>query len=68
MRAVDLYDLPGEKRALMDAKFEGKDGMILAPDDETLFSPFLLDARFCSSAPWQTVSDSETSIPGVENL
>ena len=69
MRAVDLYDLPGEKRALMAAKYEGKDGMILVPDDEILVNAFLLDARFiCSSSPWQTGRDSETSIPSVKNL
>jgi len=68
MRAVDLYDLPGEKRALMAAKYEGKDGMILVPDDEPLVSAFLLDAKFvCSSSPWQTGGDSENAIPGVEN-
>jgi hypothetical protein len=68
MRAVDLYDLPGEKRALMAAKYEGKDGMILVPDDETLVTAFLLDAKFvCSSSPWQTGGDSENAIPSVEN-
>lgn len=69
MRAVDLYDLPGEKRALMAAKYEGKDGMIIVPDDEAIVTAFLLDARFvCSSSPWQTSNDPKTSVPSVENL
>ena len=69
MRAVDLYDLPGEKRALMAAKYEGKDGMIFVPDEEVLVTAFLLDAKFvCSSSPWQRGSDPEASIPSVENM
>ena len=68
MRAVDLYDLPGEKRALMAAKYEGKDGMILVPDEETRLNAFLLDARFvCSSSPWRTDSESENAVPSTEN-
>ena len=68
MRAVDLYDLPGEKRALMAAKYEGKDGMILVPDEEILLNTFLLDARFfCSSSPWQRDNDSENAVPSAEH-
>lgn len=68
MRAVDLYDLPGEKRALMAAKYQGKEGMILVPDDEILVNNFLLDARFvCSSSPWRTDGDSENAAPSAEN-
>ena len=52
----------------MAAKYEGKEGMIFVPDDETLVTAFLLDAKFvCSSSPWQTSGDSENAIPGVEN-
>lgn len=68
MRAVDLYDLPGEKRALMAAKYEGKDGMILVPDEEILLNAFLLDARFvCSSSPWQRDNGSDNAVPSAEH-
>lgn len=55
MRLVDLYDLPGEKRALMAAKYAGAKGEITVPSDPHLVYAFLLDAKHvCVSAPWNT--------------
>ncbi len=67
MRTVDLYDLPGDRRALMAAKYGGKDGVIAMPDDEHLVHAFLLDARFvCSSTPWKLSDGSDQSAPSAE--
>jgi hypothetical protein len=67
MRTVDLYDLPGDRRALMAAKYGGKDGVIAMPDDEHLVHAFLLDARFvCSSTPWKLPDGSDQSAPSAE--
>ncbi|MBT8430170.1 MAG: BLUF domain-containing protein, partial [Gammaproteobacteria bacterium] len=64
MRTVDLYDLPGDKRALMVAKYGGKEGHIAIPDDEHLVHAFLLDAKFvCSSTPWKPTDGSVESAP-----
>ena len=64
MRTVDLYDLPGDRRVLMAAKYGGKDGVIAIPDDEYLVHAFLLDAKFvCSSTPWKLGSDSDAPLP-----
>ncbi len=53
MRLVDLYDLTGEKRALMAAKYGGEDGQIRIPGDPHLVYSLLLDAKHvCLSAPW----------------
>lgn len=55
MRLVDLYDLPGEKRALMATKYANEKGEIVVPSDPYLVCAFLLDAKYsCSSAPWKT--------------
>lgn len=53
MRLVDLYDLPGEKRGFMVAKY-GREGEQLAiPEEPDALLAWLLDARFLSlSAPW----------------
>lgn len=62
MRTVDLYDLPGERRALMAAKYGGKDGVIAVSDDVHLVHAFLLDAKFvCSSTPWKLTDRPEES-------
>jgi hypothetical protein len=67
MRTVDLYDLPGDRRALMLAKYGGKDGVIAIPDDEYLVHAFLLDAKFvCSSTPWKLTEGSDESAPSAE--
>ena len=67
MRTVDLYDLPGDRRALMAAKYGGKDGVIAMPDDEHLVHAFLLDARFvCSSTPWKLSDGSDQSALSAE--
>ena len=53
MRLVDLYDLPGEKRALMAEKYAGDNGEIGVPSDPHLVYAFLLDAKhICVSLPW----------------
>jgi len=68
MRTVDLYDLPGDRRALMAAKYEGKDGSIVIPDDVHLVHAFLSDAMFvCSSTPWKLVRDSGESASTAGN-
>jgi len=67
MRTVDLYDLPGDRRALMAAKYGGKDGVIAIPDDAHLVHAFLLDAKFvCSSTPWKVTEGSDESAPSAE--
>lgn len=64
MRLVDLYDLPGEKRALMAAKYAGENGEICVPGDPHLVYAFLLDAKHvCVSAPWNT--NDSTSAPDI---
>lgn len=55
LRLVDLYDLPGERRALMATKYAGANGDIAVPADPHLIYAFLLDAKYvCDSAPWNT--------------
>jgi hypothetical protein len=54
MRLVDLYDLPGERRALLAAKYQVHEGDILIPGDLHLVYGLLLDAKqLCDSTPWQ---------------
>ena len=65
MRLVDLYDLPGEKRALMAAKYAGENGEIGVPGDQHLVYAFLLDAKHaCVSAPWSTPDSMSSSDTG----
>lgn len=53
MRLVDLYDLPGDKRALISAKYPGKAGEVCIPSGIHSVYAFLFDAReLCLSAPW----------------
>jgi hypothetical protein len=60
MRLVDLYDLPGEKRALMAEKYAGDNGEVSVPSDPHLVYAFLLDAKHvCVSVPW--ISHDSTS-------
>ena len=64
MRLVDLYDLPGEKRALMVAKYADENGEICVPGDPHLVYAFLLDAKHvCVSAPWN--AHDSTSAPDI---
>ena len=66
MRLVDLYDLPGEKRALMSSKYEAEGGNILVPQNVHLVYAFLFDTKFfCLSAPW---SDLRHSTPSNDEL
>jgi len=59
LRLIDLYDLPGEKRAVMAAKYQQSEGSILIPDDKHLVYALLLDARhLCASMPWGSVVDA----------
>jgi hypothetical protein len=68
MRTVDLYDLPGDRRGLMAAKYAGEDGVIAIPDDEHLVHAFLLDAKFvCSSTPWRLTEGWDQSAPSAES-
>jgi hypothetical protein len=54
MRLLDLYDLPGEKRAVLAAKYQGQDGGIVIPPDVHSIYALLFDARhLCLSTPWQ---------------
>jgi hypothetical protein len=56
MRLVDLFDLPGEERALMQSKYRQDQDDILLP---TEVHAFLLDARYvCRSSPWSAPSGS----------
>ena len=53
MRLVDVYDLPGEKRAFMTAKYRQDKDEIVVPSDVQLMHGFLLDAKYlCLSEPW----------------
>ena len=59
MRLVDLYDLPGEKRDMMAAKYRQSDGSIIIPDDKHLVYALLLDARhLCVNVPWGALVDA----------
>ncbi len=53
MRLVDLFDLPGEKRALMQSKYSQDKDDIVLPTEVHEVHAFLLDARYvCLSSPW----------------
>lgn len=62
MRLIDLYDLSGDNRSYMTAKY-GKDGEDLTiPDDEQLLHALLIDARYlCLSMPWESNPGSDGS-------
>lgn len=54
MRLVDLYDLPGDKRALMASKFNSDNGNIVIPNSLHAVYAFLFDVKhLCSSTPWR---------------
>ena len=62
MRLLDLYDLPGEKRAVLAAKYQGQDGGIVIPPDVHSIYALLFDARhLCLSMPWQAPGDDDPS-------
>lgn len=69
MRLVDVYDLPGEKRAFMTAKYRQKDDEIAVPSDVQLMHGFLLDAKYlCLSEPWHPAGAPQgegTSQPSI---
>ena len=67
MRLVDLYDLPGDKRALMAAKYADENGEICVPREQHLVYAFLLDAKHvCVNAPWNTHESSSASTSGKQ--
>jgi hypothetical protein len=54
MRLVDLYDLPGDKRALLASKYNSDNGNIVIPSSLHTVYAFLFDVKhFCSSTPWR---------------
>ncbi|MGB5671478.1 MAG: hypothetical protein WBM71_13110 [Sedimenticolaceae bacterium] len=68
MLTPDLYDLSGDRRALIAAKYEGKDRNIVNPDDVHLVSAFSSDWVFvCSSTPWKLARDSGESASPAGN-
>ena len=53
MRLVDLMDLPGERRSLMQSKYRQDHDELLLPTEVHEVHAFLLDARHvCLSSPW----------------
>jgi len=59
MRLVDLYNLPGESRAYMAAKYPGQGGELPVPSDPHLALAFLLDAKhLCTSTPWSSADSA----------
>jgi hypothetical protein len=62
MRLLDLYDLPGEKRALLASKYQGQDGNIVVPTDVYSLYALLFDVRhLCLSTPWHSPGDDAPS-------
>ena len=62
MRLVDLFDLPGQPREYLAAKYAHKDGSILIPDRLHEVYALLLDARsLCISTPWQAPAGGDPS-------
>ena len=67
MRLVDLYDLPGDRRALMTAKYADDNGEICVPNEQHLVYAFLLDAKHvCDSAPWNTDDSASEDDRGTQ--
>ena len=63
MRLVDLYDLPGEQRALMAAKYPAKGGDIAVPSETYLIHAFMLDAKYiCRSVPSRAGVDAQPAV------
>ena len=59
MRLVDLYDLPGDKRHFMIAKYGRNGEQLMIPEDADALLAWLLDARFlCLSAPWNSGNEA----------
>lgn len=53
MRLVDIYDLPGEKRTLMQSKYGQHRDDLLLPTEVHELHAFMLDARYvCLSSSW----------------
>ena len=54
MRLIDLWDLPGQTRQYLLAKYKSDDEMIRIPDTFLEIHSLLLDAKaFCLSEPWK---------------
>lgn len=54
MRLIDLWDLPGQTREYLLAKYSSEDEVIRIPDSFLEIHSLLLDARaFCLSEPWK---------------
>jgi hypothetical protein len=67
MRLIDLYDLPGDKRAYMVSKYGQSGEQLIIPDDEQLLHALLIDARhLCLSLPWQSGPGSDGSADADE--
>lgn len=67
MRLVDLYDLPGDKRAFMVAKYGKTDDQLQPPEDAQMLLSWLFDARFlCLSAPWNGPARDPMPAPADE--
>ena len=64
MRLVDLFDLPGEKRALMQSKYSQDKDDIVLPTEVHEVHAFLLDARYvCLSSPWSAQAGGGGALP-----
>lgn len=60
MRLIDLYDLPGEKRAFLTSKYKAVNDGIEIPDNLCQVCSLLLDARYlCLSVPWNNPGAAE---------
>ncbi len=69
MRLVDLYDMPGERRAQMASKYPAQDGEIRVPSDRHKLYAFLLDAKYlCDSTPWNAPGDPQRSASDVKDV
>lgn len=67
MRLVDIYDLPGDKRALMISKYGEKNGNIILPEDEHQLYAFLFDAKtLCGTSPWKSTQGSDEGSGSVK--
>jgi len=68
MRLVDLYDLPGEKRALMSDKYGDGKGGVHVPSELQRVYALLFDALYlCSTRPWEPIVDDDEEQPASGN-
>ncbi len=67
MRLVDLYDLPGDQRALMAEKYAGDKDEIDVPSEPHLVYAFLFDAKhICVNTPWYADDSAPTQDGGKQ--